>query len=102
MTVADAYKKVMKNNADKKAISCYEYNNYYAFELVPKDAQPNQFFFDSVMGVNKSTGAVIVFSPISVEPSELNNPKPIDFIDSSGNVIRTKDSEDDEKLVLKL
>ena len=76
MDVKKARKIITKKFKDRTILSCYEYNNLYVFNIVPKtNMDKNQF--DKLWSVNKTTGEVINFKPFDISIEDYKNGKRI-------------------------
>lgn len=80
MTGKEAYAIVSKEYEDKEAVSCFEYNSMFVFNLVNKNNKKK--ILDWLISVDKKSSKISVFSPMSLSLEEYKSGKNItDFKD---------------------
>lgn len=79
MTAKEAYKILVEKRPELDAISCYEYETLFAFNMAPKGYDPKKAneLIDCASSVNKETGLVRDFKPFHISPAEYLSGKQI-------------------------
>lgn len=79
MDVREAYKIVSDKHENLEAIKCIEYESVFVFDLVPKNLDPSKHkkFLNGLVFVDKETGKVGTFNPLSISTEEYRSGKEI-------------------------
>lgn len=80
MTAKEAYNKIAEKYINFEIIRCFEYESLYVFQIVPKNLDKSESpdnLLDSTRSINKKTGQISAFNPLSISIEEYNNGKEI-------------------------